>query len=77
MASNYLKLCRHGITYHFRRRVPDYLRTLLGRNYLVRSLSTDSRRQAVRMARAAAAETDDLFDRLRAMANDSKPDGWL
>lgn len=69
MASRYLKLCRHGITYHFRRRVPDDLRPSFGKNYLTRSLMTDSRRQAMKLARVAAAETDALFDRLRAMSN--------
>lgn len=69
MASSYLKQSRHGSTFYFRRRVPDDLRPVLGKPYLVKTLGTGRRREAIILARAFAARTDSLFSRLRIMPN--------
>lgn len=67
MAGTYLTTCRHGTTLYFRRRVPDDLRPAIGRPYLVRSLGTSRRRDAIILARLLAAKTDQLFSNLRQM----------
>lgn len=69
MASSYLKQSRHGSTFYFRRRVPDDLRLMLGRLYLVKTLGTGKRREAIILARAFAARTDSLFHHLRTMSD--------
>ena len=69
MASNYLKQSRHGSTFYFRRRVPDDLRPVVGRPYLIKTLRTGKRRDAIILARALAARTDSLFHHLRIMPN--------
>lgn len=73
MAGNYLVLSRHGTTFHFRRRVPHDLRLIIGKPHLVKSLSTGLRRDAIILARALAARTDDLFQHLRTMPHDHEP----
>lgn len=67
MASNYLKHSRHGSTFYFRRRVPDDIRLLLGKPYLVKTLGTGKRREAIILARAFATRTDSLFHHIRTM----------
>lgn len=65
MAGHYLIKSRHGTVLYFRRRVPDDLRATLGKPYLVTSLGTANRRDAIILARAVAARTDILFANLR------------
>ncbi len=67
MASGYLKVSRHGTMYYFRRRVPDDLRPIIGKPYLVKSLLTGQRREAIIRARSLAAQTDCYFIALRNM----------
>ncbi|TVO60547.1 site-specific integrase [Denitromonas ohlonensis] len=74
MAGNYLIKSRHGTMLYFRRRVPDDLRHAIGKPYLVKSLGTGLRREAIMLARAYAAHTDNLFLRLRAMPQDFDSD---
>ncbi len=76
MASEYLKLSRHGTVYYFRRRVPDDLRTVIGKPRLVKSLDTGDRRQAIIRARSIAVQTDIFFADLRSMSrNKENQDG--
>lgn len=70
MASNYLKQSRHGSIFYFRRRVPDDIQSALGRPYLIKTLGTGRRREAIILARLFAAKTDILFRHLRTMPND-------
>ena len=63
----YLSRSRHGTIYHFRRRVPDDLQPLVGKRFIVASLKTGDRRQATVRARAAASQTDTLFEELKQM----------
>lgn len=72
MAQNYLTTSRHGTMFYFRRRVPDDLRALVGKRYLVTSLGCARLREAVTQARALAARTDHAFRVLRAMAADNQ-----
>lgn len=69
MASSYLKQSRHRSIYYFRRRVPDDIRSVLGRAYLVKTLGTGLRRKAIVLARILASRTDVLFQQLRTMPN--------
>ncbi len=69
MAINFLTKSRHGSVYYFRRRVPDALRRFLGKPYLVKSLGTYERREAIILARSLAAYTDQIFTKLRDMTN--------
>lgn len=68
MARDYLTRSRHGTLYYFRRRVPDDLRALILQPYLVCSLGTSHRGQAIMLARAFAAKTDNVFSQLRTMS---------
>ena len=67
MAGNYLKQSRPGTPYQFRRRVPDDVRGVLGKLFLVKSLGTTRRREAIILARVLAFRTDYLFQRIRTM----------
>lgn len=67
MARDFLTTSRHGTTFYFRRRVPDDLRLIVGKPYLVKSLRTGHRREAIILARAYAAQTDIAFTQLRTM----------
>ena len=69
---NYLKQSRHGTVFYFRRRVPDDLRPLIGKPYLVKSLGTGERLQAIIRARFLATQTDSYFVTLRDMASSKK-----
>jgi hypothetical protein len=69
MARNFLTRSRHGTVYYFRRRVPDDLRPAIAQPYLIRSLGTSERSQAIILARAYAAQTDIAFTRLRTMSD--------
>lgn len=64
---DFLKQSRHGSTFYFRRRVPDDLRPRIGKAYLIKTLGTGKRRDAIILARILAAQTDSLFQRIRAM----------
>ncbi|MBS1129432.1 MAG: hypothetical protein H6R16_434 [Proteobacteria bacterium] len=66
---SYLKLNRHGTVFYFRRRVPDDLRRVLGRRFLVKTLGAAGRREAIILARALASRTDVFFHHLRTMPN--------
>lgn len=68
MAGTFLQRSRHGTVFYFRRRVPDVLRAIVGRPYLVKSLATEQRRDAIIRARALASKTDALFNEWRNMA---------
>lgn len=68
MARDYLTRSRHGTLYYFRRRVPDDLRAIILQPYLVCSLGTSGRGQAIILARAYAAKTDNAFTQLRTMS---------
>lgn len=67
MAQNFLTSSRHGTVFYYRRRVPDDLRQVLGKPYLVRTLATTHRAAAIVLARQYAARTDALYGKLRAM----------
>lgn len=67
MAQNFLTSSRHGTVFYYRRRVPDDLRQILGKPYLVRTLATSQRAAAIVLARQYAARTDALYGKLRAM----------
>lgn len=75
---NYLKQSRHGTVFYFRRRVPDDLRPLIGKPYLVKSLGTGERLQTIIRARFLASQTENYFVTLRDMASRKKssPDGF-
>lgn len=68
MARDYLTRSRHRTLYYFRRRVPDDLRAIILQPYLVCSLGTSHRGQAIILARAFAAKTDNAFTQLRNMS---------
>jgi integrase len=67
MAKNFLTFSRHGTIYYFRRRVPDDLKQIIGKPYLVKSLETSCRCDAIILARAYAAKTDAIYRHLRDM----------
>lgn len=67
MSGTFLQRSRHGTVWHFRRRIPDDLRLLIGHPYIVKSLGTERRREAVIRARALGVQTDALFIKLRGM----------
>lgn len=69
---NYLKQSRHGTVFYFRRRVPDDLRPFIGKPYLVKSLGTGERLQAIIRARFLASQTDSYFVTLRDMSSRKK-----
>lgn len=75
MAQDFLTLSRHGTIFYYRRRVPDELRAIIGKPYLVKSLGTSQRGLALIMARAYAARTDSIYQHLRAMKK-SQPEGY-
>lgn len=76
MAREYLKSSRHRTVFYFRRRVPDDLLPCIGKRYLVKSLDTSKRREAIIRARILAAQTDHLFFYLRNMPpNEHDADG--
>ena len=58
-------LWRRGAVYQYRVRVPQDVRPQLGRTHVNRSLRTSSYTEAVRLARKAAFEVEQMFDRLR------------
>lgn len=53
-------LVQHSRTYLFRRRLPEPLARLMGRTHIKRSLRTQDRRQAIRLAREASARVERL-----------------
>ena len=59
-------VCLQGRIYHLRRRVPDALRTVIGRSELWRSLRTDSVQIALRRVHFAAAEIEAELEAARA-----------
>lgn len=65
--SKFLMTNRHGTVYYFRRRVPDDLLAKIGRRYIVKSLKTCVRRDAIVYARIAASKLDVIFAELRRM----------
>lgn len=67
MAGSFLQKSRHGTVFYFRRRIPDDLRSIIGKPSIVKSLGTEQRREAIILARALAAKTDTLFHDLRSM----------
>ena len=67
MARNFLTSSRHGTVFYFRRRVPDDLRQIVGKLYLVKTLNTVHRGAAIVLARAYAVKTDAFYHHLRAM----------
>lgn len=69
MARSFLTRSRHGTIYYFRRRVPDDLRATVNQPFLIRSLGTSERSQAIILARAYAAQTDIAFTQLRTMSD--------
>lgn len=74
MGRKFLTLSRHGTTFYFRRRVPNDLRAALGKAYLVKSLGSYPLWAAIILARALAAQTDQLFQRLRLMKKNKPED---
>lgn len=68
MAGTFLQRSRHATVWYFRRRVPDDLRSVVGHPYLVKSLGTEARKEAVVRARVFCTQSDDLFNLLRAMS---------
>lgn len=75
---NYLKRSRHGTVFYFRRRVPNEIRQAVGKPYLVKTLDTGEKQEAVVRARSLAAQTDAYFITLRAMTSQKPPppDGY-
>jgi len=67
MAQNFLTTSRHGTVFYYRQRVPDDLRQIVGKPYLVKTLATSRRGAAIVLARAYAAKTDSIYGNLRAM----------
>lgn len=65
MAGTFLQRSRHGTVWYFRRRIPDDLRPIVGHPYLVQSLRTEQRREAVIRARQLGVKTDTFFEELR------------
>ncbi|WP_461159418.1 DUF6538 domain-containing protein [Sphingobium sp. TomMM35A] len=59
-------VCLQGRIYHRRRRVPNALRTAIGRSELWRSLRTDSVQIALRRIHFAAAEIEAELEAARA-----------
>jgi len=59
-------VCLQGRIYHLRHRVPDALRTVIGRSELWRSLRTDSVQIAMRRVHFAAAEIEAELEAARA-----------
>lgn len=74
MPRDFLITSRHRTKFYFRRRVPDDLRAVVGKPYLVKSLGTCERRAAIILARIFATRTDALFSHLRTM-NHKDDDG--
>lgn len=69
----YIAQDRHGV-YHFRARVPEAVREHFnGKAEIKRTLRTDSRREALKAARAYRVELDRLFDKLMDKAKKTKP----
>ena len=60
-------VCLQGSIYHVRRRVPNALKTVIGRSELWRSLRTDSVQIAVRRMHFAAAEIEVELDAARSV----------
>ena len=67
MTRNFLTSSRHGTVFYYRRRVPDDLRPIFGKPYLVKTLKTSDRREAIILARAYAGRTDEIFGHVRTM----------
>lgn len=67
MAATFLQRSRHKSVYYFRRKVPLDLRAVVSATVVYKSLVTTMRRDAVVLARALAARTDQIFRELRAM----------
>ncbi|MBB1075784.1 site-specific integrase [Rhodoferax sp. 4810] len=67
MTRNFLTSSRHGTVFYYRRRVPDDLRPIFGKPYLVKTLKTSDRREAIILARAYAGRTDEIFGQVRTM----------
>jgi hypothetical protein len=65
LAMRFMHRSRHGTVYMFRRRVPADLRLTVGKTTLIKSLGTESRREALVRARHLASLSDKLFARLR------------
>ena len=59
-------------TFHYRRRVPDDLKTLVGKEWWKRSLKTGNEREAEVKARALSVQHDQLIARLRAAPNSER-----
>jgi len=72
---SFLQKSRHGTIFYFRRRVPLDLRVTVGASVVYKSLLTSDRRDAIVLARALAAKTDELFSGIRDMAN-KKNEEW-
>jgi integrase len=73
MAQNFLISSRHGSIFYFRRRVPEDLKAIIGKSFLVKTLATTSKAAAIVLARVYAAKTDAIYERLRTMKK-SRPD---
>jgi hypothetical protein len=67
MAKNFLVTSRHGTVFYFRRRVPNDQRLLTGKLYLVKTLATAHKGDAIVLARGYAAQTDAIYKELRDM----------
>ena len=76
MAQNFITSSRHGTIYYFRRRVPDDLRQMIGKPYLVKTLKTSNQREATILARAYAGKTDEIYQHLRAMKK-NEPESFV
>lgn len=69
MTGKFLSRSRHGTIYYFRRRVPTALQEEVGQPFLVKSLQTADRRIAIVRARALAARTDAIFQKIEMAKN--------
>jgi hypothetical protein len=61
-------LVRRGSSFHYRRRVPDALKPILGRSEAWQSLQTDSPKIAARRVHAAAARIEAMFEEAQRIA---------
>jgi hypothetical protein len=75
MAQNFLISSRHGTVFYYRRRVPNDLRQILGKDYLLKTLETSQRGAAIALARCFATRTDALYAGLRAMKKSKADSG--
>lgn len=74
MYGRFLIKSRHETTYYFRRRVPDYARSVIGKAVLLRSLQTTDHRLAMTRSHSLGARTDAIFIQIDMAKKNGTPD---